>query len=206
MEKRELRIPQQKRSIEKKNRIVEAARRVFNQNGYFSTNTAEIAKEAGLSVGSVYAYFEDKKDILLACLNKFGNDLTDEICREIGKFAENGDLLSTAKRSIEVLVKSHDDQSRLYHDEIMSLQYRDEEVKLYFTEVQKSLMSAVTNAIAAHGFVFSHSREQTFLLFQMVEAIQDELAFDKSPDIDHEILFEECARIIISMLVKKENA
>jgi AcrR family transcriptional regulator len=205
MEKKDVRIPQQKRSIEKKEKIIEAARLIFNENGYFGTNTPEIAKKADLSTGSVYAYFTDKKDILLACLNKFGNDLTDEICREISTISVTGDLLETTKKALKLLVKSHVGQSQLYHDEIMSLQYRDEDVKSYFSYVQKSLMAAVINEIEAQGYLFRRGREQTFLLFQMADGIQDELAFNHSLEIDHEILIDECARVIVSMLIKKEN-
>jgi AcrR family transcriptional regulator len=205
MDKKEVRIPQQKRSIEKKEKIFEAAMRIFNVKGYFGTNTAEIAKEAGFSTGSVYAYFEDKKGILLACLNKFGNDLTNNICREISSVSENGDIFSTTKKAIRILVKSHEGQSRLYHDEITSLQYRDEDIKKYFANVRKTMMDAVTSEVEACGYAFKQGREQTFLLFQMVEGIQDELTFDHSPDINHNILIDECVRIIVSMLVKKEN-
>jgi TetR/AcrR family transcriptional regulator, biofilm operon repressor len=205
MEKKEIRNPQQKRSIEKKNRIIEAARRLFIKNGYFGTNTAEIAQEAGISTGSVYAYFEDKKDILLAGLHLFGNEITEQICNEINRYSENNDLFSTAKQSIKVLVKSHEGQSRLYHDEIESLKYRDADIKKYFSEVQKNLMAAVTEAVATQGYRFTHNREQTFLLFRMVDGIEDELTFNYSPDIDHEILLDECAKVIVSMVVKKDN-
>lgn len=203
MEKKEVRIPQQKRSIEKKEKIIEAAQKIFNENGYFNTNTAEIAKEAGLSTGSVYAYFTDKKDILLACLEKFGNKLTEDICSAIGRLYVKGELLSTTKKALVILVNSHNGQSSLYHDEIMSLQYRDKDVKKYFTDVKKTLMAAVTDEIESHGYTFKRTREQTFLVTQMVEGIKDELAFNYSTDIDHDFLISECARLIVSMLVKK---
>ena len=49
-----IREPQQKRSIDKKNRIIEAGYKLFAEKGYFDTNTAEIAKEAGVSTGIIY--------------------------------------------------------------------------------------------------------------------------------------------------------
>lgn len=205
MEKKEIRNPQQKRSIEKKNRIIAAARRLFIKKGYFGTNTAEIAQEAGISTGSVYAYFEDKKDILLAGLQFFGNQITEQICEEINRHSENNDIINTAKQSIKVLVKSHEGQSKIYHDEIESLKYRDEDVKRYFAQVQKSLMAAVTEAAAAQGYIFPNNREQTFLIFKMTDGIQDELSFSDNPDIDHEILLDECTKVIVSMLIKKDS-
>ena len=61
----EVREPQQKRSIDKKNRIIEAGYELFAKDGYFNTNTSEIAKKAGVSTGIVYGYFHDKRDILI---------------------------------------------------------------------------------------------------------------------------------------------
>lgn len=204
MDKHDVRVPQQKRSIEKKGKIIEAAYRIFSKNGYFGTNTAEIAKEAGLSTGSVYAYFTDKKDILLACLNQFGDRLTEDICREVGGLSATGDIFAIVKKVLQILGEFHK-QSELYHNEVMSLQYRDQDVKNYFVNIQKTMMDAVTQAIEEQGYSFGHSREQTYLLFKMVDGIEDELAFNEHPDIDQDILIEECSRLIISMLVKKEK-
>ncbi|MFT9078544.1 TetR/AcrR family transcriptional regulator, partial [Ethanoligenens sp.] len=49
-----VRVPRQKRSIEKKEEIVSAAYAVFKKKGYFATYTDDIAAEAGFSVASVY--------------------------------------------------------------------------------------------------------------------------------------------------------
>ena len=59
-----IRKPVQKRSIETKKKIVDAAYALFSEVGYFNTNTAEIAKRAGVSTGIVYGYFKEKRDIM----------------------------------------------------------------------------------------------------------------------------------------------
>ena len=41
----EVREPKQERSIEKKNKIVQAGYELFSQVGYYNTNTAQIAKK-----------------------------------------------------------------------------------------------------------------------------------------------------------------
>ena len=58
----QIREPQQERSIEKKNRIIEAGYELFSEISYYGTNTQEIAKRAGVSTGIVYGYFKDKRD------------------------------------------------------------------------------------------------------------------------------------------------
>jgi AcrR family transcriptional regulator len=45
--------------------ILDAAARVFPRLGYDGTQTPDIAKEAGVSTGAVYRYFEDKRQIFL---------------------------------------------------------------------------------------------------------------------------------------------
>ena len=56
------RIPVQKRSIEKRKRILEAGFQLFCEKGYYKTNTIEIARHAKVSTGTVYSYFKDKKE------------------------------------------------------------------------------------------------------------------------------------------------
>jgi AcrR family transcriptional regulator len=59
-----VRVPQQARSRRTRRRIVEAAMLCFEEGGYDETTTAVIAKRAGIGVGTLYGYFENKGDIL----------------------------------------------------------------------------------------------------------------------------------------------
>jgi len=49
-------------------RILAAARERFEAVGYHRTGVAQIAGDAGVSVGTVYRYFKDKEEILVAVL------------------------------------------------------------------------------------------------------------------------------------------
>ncbi len=51
------------RSEETRRRIVEAAMRLFAQHGFDRTSTAIIAKEAGVSQGIIFHYFESKRKL-----------------------------------------------------------------------------------------------------------------------------------------------
>jgi AcrR family transcriptional regulator len=56
------------RSLEqdKRRAIIEAAQHLFTTVGYESTTMAQIAKAAGVAVGTVYLYFKNKTDLLIA--------------------------------------------------------------------------------------------------------------------------------------------
>lgn len=61
--------PSQTRAINTRKSIIDAAARSFLKNGYKKTNTILIAKDAKVSVGIVYSYFEDKDELLELWLN-----------------------------------------------------------------------------------------------------------------------------------------
>lgn len=71
MSELQVREPRQKRSIEKKTKIIKVGLDLFCEKGFYHTNTVEIAKAAGVSTGTVYSYFKDKKDIYIASFEYF---------------------------------------------------------------------------------------------------------------------------------------
>jgi len=48
----------------KEQQILDAALKIFSEKGFASTTTSEIAKEAGIAEGTIFRYFNTKKDIL----------------------------------------------------------------------------------------------------------------------------------------------
>ena len=53
MSSNDIREPIQKRSIEKKEKIIKTGFELICKNGYYNTNTQEIAKKAGVSTGII---------------------------------------------------------------------------------------------------------------------------------------------------------
>jgi AcrR family transcriptional regulator len=59
------RKPQQERSRRTLERVADAALECFEAHGFDATTTAMIASRAGIAVGTVYSYYNDKREILL---------------------------------------------------------------------------------------------------------------------------------------------
>src|SRR5215210_1575315 len=53
----------------RREQILEAATRVFAEKGFRRATTREVAREAGVSEGTIYNYFEDKDALLMAILD-----------------------------------------------------------------------------------------------------------------------------------------
>ena len=69
------RVPTQKRSIEKRNRIIEKGFELMCEKGYYNVSTPDIAEAAEVSTGIIYQYFNDKKDIFIEGVKNYANTI-----------------------------------------------------------------------------------------------------------------------------------
>jgi len=66
------------RTKTRKDRIMEAALRIFAEKSFQEATISEISKEAGVSEATIYEYFGTKEDLLFAIPEKISNDTYDE--------------------------------------------------------------------------------------------------------------------------------
>ncbi|MBS3740363.1 TetR/AcrR family transcriptional regulator [Candidatus Bipolaricaulota bacterium] len=74
----------EEREQSRKEVIREAATKVISRKGFFQTRPKEVAEEAGISVGTIYNYYESKQEILLDIFHEeFADrrDLYEELSR-----------------------------------------------------------------------------------------------------------------------------
>ena len=62
------RKPKQERSKEKVDQIIRASARIIDREGYHAFSTNRVAKDAGVGIATIYEYFANKEEILLAVL------------------------------------------------------------------------------------------------------------------------------------------
>ena len=63
--------PQQIRSQQRVDLILDTAAVLFSESGYENASTNAIAERAGISIGSLYRYFPDKDAILRALAGRY---------------------------------------------------------------------------------------------------------------------------------------
>jgi len=74
--------PQQTRSQETWNAILEAAATLFDAKGYEPTTTHQIAAQAGVSVGALYRYFDGKEAVLKELYRRESSSLRERALAE----------------------------------------------------------------------------------------------------------------------------
>ena len=63
----------------RKDQILECAKRLFSQRGYYQTHIETILKEAKIGKGTFYLYFKNKQDLFISLLIKFLDEWEDAV-------------------------------------------------------------------------------------------------------------------------------
>lgn len=93
--------------VERNRRLVlEAARRVFLEEGYAGASLDAIAEEAGFSKGVVYSQFDSKADLFLALLERRISERADENERVASETAGNGSVAGGVTALIQLAHRS----------------------------------------------------------------------------------------------------
>lgn len=106
----------EKISDEKREKIFKVAIREFAANGYSGTNINTIAKNADISIGSMYNYFESKEDLFLSIVDH-GYGILEKALGEV--ITEDGTIFEIIERLFRITssyTKSHQEMNQIYLD------------------------------------------------------------------------------------------
>jgi AcrR family transcriptional regulator len=142
-----IRIPQQRRSRETKARILKSAEYLFSKKGFYKTNSKEISVRAGVAVGNFYAYFRDKKAVLMELLEEHNQKVFQSIILFQGSMDMKGeDPKSFFTSVIENVVKAHDHLPD-FHKDIAFLIHSDSEVMLVMDRFKRIALKKVMDML-----------------------------------------------------------
>ena len=170
MIKYEVREPKQKRSKEKKQKIIEASYKLFREKGYYKTNTMEIAEEAGVSTGIVYSYFQDKKDILFEVIRLYISLLTEQFQPLLSVPVSMDDVPFMIEKFIDISVASHATNVDA-HDEFLALSLLEKDITLLFNDFEDSILSKVSTVLVAAGVSQVNLLEKMRIGYGIVEQV-----------------------------------
>jgi AcrR family transcriptional regulator len=100
--------PSQERSRRTVERILDAAARIFHEQGYAGATTNDVADEAGVSVGSLYQYFPNKDSLLVALTRRHIESTTVGLTHLLGQTSVASGFDTILRQVVDFLVKQHD--------------------------------------------------------------------------------------------------
>ncbi len=193
-----IRVPKQERSIEKKNKIIQAGYELFSEVGYYGTNTAEIAKRAGVSTGIVYGYFADKRDILICVLEIYIDNVYTPLADIVEKTPRPVDVRRLALSVIDKTIALHTRYAKL-HNTLHSLATTDEAVNAQFIALENKITEQMSGQLLKLGFDPTNITERVHLAMNIVQSYAHETVFDSHSYIDYAAMKDIVCNILVAL-------
>ena len=184
LSKKLVRKPVQKRSLDKLNTILAVSKELFAKKNYFNVTTNEIAKEAGISIGTLYSYFSNKEEILSLILKDY-NESFIVIFNQLNT-SENLELFSSDYKGwigklIDNLINLEDKE---FHAQIEMLSYSIPEVK-EIQDQHNDKMKELTYQYLKHyvgNKEITNLKSISNVLFNFITSIVDEILYSSHSD------------------------
>lgn len=192
--------PSQSRSRATVETILDGCTRVLDQEGIQAATTSRIAEASGVSVGSLYQYFENRDAILNALqdrefLRTFEMIQT-HLLRE--KFETPRDLARTVVSSLLKLYRSAPGLHRVLALEGLRVT-PTERVQAFDHRIVETLRAFFESTIFPIRRANKHAA--AFVLYQSVRATMLAKILEEPPGIGDDVLVEELTDLVVSYLI-----
>lgn len=188
----QIREPIKKTSIAKKQKIMEKGFELICKKGYYHISCIDIAKYAGVSTGSIYQYFSNKKDILVAGMNEYLTKIMFPIIDRKKQIDTKEELIS---EFIATSIKNHK-KYKVQHEELVALVHQDQELADLYQEREYQITKEVVKYLEENKIKLDNPLEKVHLILALIDNLAHELVYHHHQEIKEEVLIEETKKII----------
>lgn len=192
------RRPKQRRARQTVEAVLDAVTRILKREGVKAVTTNRIAEVAGVSIGSVYQYFPDKRAIFIALHQRHIEDI-DRLVES--KLVENASssLEELIRAMIEAMIDAHAPDPELYEVMLTEVPHRAEGTHDFAVR----LHGAFQLAIAARKHELRKNRDLdkvVFIVTNMVESLSHGAVLRRPPGLSLPDAREEIVRAVLAYL------
>ncbi|MBR3512183.1 MAG: TetR/AcrR family transcriptional regulator [Clostridia bacterium] len=199
MGKAPTRIPKKTNSIDKKNRILDAGYYLVCENGYESLTTPQIANKAEVSVGTLYAYFSDKKAVMLEALEIFSKPILFPIYEIIEKTEIKDNNIEPAIKKFLKTTYDFRKMTRRSYENIIGMIHSDEDFLKIYVEMEQQYNKDIVEWFEKNGISKENLNEKVFIINKLINSYADVSTYNSNADIDIDKLSNSIIEIINSL-------
>jgi len=188
--------------LQRKNLILDVAEKVFSQKPFDDVNMRDLAKEVGISPGSIYTYFPDKETLYVE-VSLRGYERAIGIMNEMVN-SGNDTLDKVAVRYMEEMIDNYD-YMRIVQHCVMDGKFRTKESIDQLKEVSRELFGIFDRILSKETGV-KDLRLMTHLIFSVLNGIV--FTFGKYPGRTREegvAHMKRLARLFITLLDRERS-
>ena len=186
--------------LKKKNRIIKKGFELMCNQGYHNVTCADIARYSGVSVGIIYQYFNDKRDIFLEGVRDYASMILFPALDSFFIKKIDGDSLEELiSRVIDVSEQNHTVEKDT-HEELIGMSHLDHEVSKCFCEKEFYATLNFSSLLKQNGIVVSNSCERVHIVVGLIDYFCHEVVYHKHKDMDYEVMKKLVIQTILYLL------
>lgn len=185
----------QSRSMNTKQKIVEAAEHCFCQYGYYGSSVQKLTEAANVSIGSFYFYFKDKDELLIEVYKRQNEAFIQTINNSFSKIEQyQNNRKSWLYEFILDLIKTYGNSGKL-RSELKVLDYENSNIAMQRKQIKsqavKLIMESAENSPMIADLTVKHPQIALLFVIDMVDATYDRIASGNQTG-NREDIVEEC--------------
>ena len=198
------RIPTQKRSIEKRNKIIEKGFELMCEKGYYNTSTPDIAESAEVSTGIIYQYFNDKKDIFIEGIKEYSNSIMFPMINVLeSQKIEINNLDKLLNTMIDKFIETHT-ISKKAHEELIAMSHLDSDIATIFKNFEFETTEKIVTLLENNNIHLENPMEKVHIIINIVDNLCHEIVYHKHTQINYDIMKTEVINIIKNFNIEQE--
>lgn len=160
--------PIRKKAFHTRQKLLDTAIHEIAAHGYHNVTVDQIAHAAGLSTGSAYRYFKNKKEMLIAALEYSFAHIQEYSHTEDSKLLEFDSIeamLSYALEQFDLLHRKY----YAIHEELESLRHIDADIKAVYDVILERAIDTLIHKCPTELSTLPHLKERLYVGLQILE-------------------------------------
>jgi AcrR family transcriptional regulator len=187
-------------AADSKQKILNAAINVFSEHGYDGTSMRMIAGKAGISVGGLYLYHENKESLYSTLMEKVLEDVSREMEEAIEKIPDPVTAMRTlihmrlqyARKNKELIIANTREHKFALRDDVRTR---------FFERQRRLIQRTLERGIVSGDFAPCDVGEATKVIMGVVRGF----VFSFVVDTDNRFSGEECSRLLLDGLRSRDD-
>lgn len=164
-------------SKDKQDTLIQCAKREFSRVPLHEASIANIIKDAGISRGSFYQYFEEKEDLYYYLLNQSSQKNSDRFIAALKE--KNGDIFEAFIDSFQFMIQNHTNQEHknFFRNAFLNMNYKTEKTftNNIYEENRENQLLPIIGLINTETLNIQGERELQHILKIIIAVIFDNL-------------------------------
>lgn len=173
-----------RKAMETREKLLNAAERVFGKKGYFETSVVNITQEAGVGQGTFYNYFQTKKEIFDSLIHEYSRQLRKTIKEEMEYTSTHEEAQRKGFQAFFNWVKKHPE---LYSIVQQAVVVDQELYRWYYGKLASGFQKSLSAGVADGEFKDTHLETVAYCLMSIGQFLGMRWVFWEGRDIPEEV-------------------